>query len=259
MANVNTPQTIKHENRSKNRDYNVYVEEYFGGSDAFIYVDGKRDHNIAAISFQISEQHKPIYGYGSRTFDDLAVGSRIVSGAIRIPIRNKADSDFGKEWGKLPQGNLELETVAFSARTIVPDWVYNYTPEKEDNTIVIENEDEETLSVVALVQEELGLEANGFIDEATRKAVTQYRIDNGMMLGTLIDNELLSDMGVEDYSCYTNRRIHLYNSPTKDSSISILEKDTRLTFIASDDEMALVRSSENGMAGYVFMGDVHRK
>ena len=252
MANVNTPQTIKHNNRSQNRDFNIFVEEYFGGSDAFIYVNGKRNHNIAAISFQIAEQHKPIYGYGSRTFDDLAVGSRIVSGAIRIPIKNTSESDFGDKWGTATMPELEL--VPFS----VPDWVYNYTPEKEDNTIVIENENDNTLSVVSLVQEELGLEVNGFIDEATRKSITQYRIDNGMMLGTLIDNELLSGLGIEDYSCYPTERIHLYNSPNKDKSISVLEKDSKLTFIASDDNMVMVRA-ENGMAGYVNIGDIYRK
>lgn len=251
MSNTNTPQTIKHNNRSQNRDYNIFVEEYFGGSDVFIYVNGKRSHNIAAVSFQIAEQHKPIYGYGSRTFDDLAVGTRIVSGALRIPIRNTDESDFGETWGR------ESNSRA-TARVSVPDWVYNYAPQKTDNVVVTKNEDKDTLSMIAKVQGRLGLDTSGFMDEATRRSVNQYRISNGMMLGTLIDNELLCHLGIEDYECKAVRRIHMYDSPMKTRSIRILEKDEGLVYLASDDEMVMVRTKD-GMAGYVGVGDVYRK
>lgn len=249
---MNSPQTIKHNNRSKNRDFNIYTEEFFGGSDAFIYMNGKRNLFIAHIQYTIQEQHKPIYGYGSRTFDDLAVGNRIVVGAFKVPVRNTDDSSFSEDWGK------DKNTKALPAERVpVPQWVYNYTPEKVSNTIVDKNEDKDTLSVIARVQDKLGLDVNGFVDENTRATINKYRKNNQMILGTLVDNELISKLGIEDYNCYVARPSSMYDSPNKDRSIANISRNEKLVFIAADDDMMLVRK-ENGMAGYVDIKDVYR-
>ena len=110
------PMTIKYDNKSKNRDFNLFVEEYFGGSDVFIYIDGRREHNISHIQFAIQERHKPIYGYGSRTFDDVAIGDRIVVGAMKVPIKNTNEQLLEKH-DYAPRSIQQYEYV--------PDWVYN--------------------------------------------------------------------------------------------------------------------------------------
>lgn len=248
-----SPGTIKHNNRSKNRDFNIYTEEFFGGSDVFIYTNGKRNHNIAAIQYTVQEQHKPIYGYGSRTFDDLAVGNRIVIGTLKIPVKNPEVSSFSDDWG--------IETSSSTSRAVdsitVPEWLYNYTPQKANNTIVDENEGVSTASVVANVQRGLGIEVNGFIDEKTRSAINSYRKDNSMILGTLIDNELISSLGIDDYNCYSLKTSKVYDSPSLGNVIFTVPTDEKLVFIASENDVALVRDS-SGKAGYINMEDVYR-
>lgn len=251
-----SPGTIKNNNRSKNRDFNIYTEEFFGGSDVFIYVNGKRSHNIAAIQYTVQEQHKPIYGYGSRTFDDLAIGNRIVVGTLKIPVKNPDSSSFSDDWG-IDTSTPEIATASLTDAIAVPQWLYNYTPQKANSTIVNENEKVGTVSMVASVQSNLGIEVNGFMDESTRNAINTYRKDNSMILGTLIDNELISSLGIDDYNCYSISGSKVYDSPTLDNEIFLVPKDEKLVFIASEGDIALVRDS-SGKAGYININEVYR-
>lgn len=79
----------------------IFPEEYFSGCDVRIKFNGKILATVSGINYQIQEQHKPIYGYGSKTFDSMAKGNRIVTGQISIPVT---------EVNKLKQILLELET-----------------------------------------------------------------------------------------------------------------------------------------------------
>lgn len=250
MAITNKPQTIKHNNRSNNRDFNIFTEEYFGGSDAFIYTSDKREHQIAHIQFSIQEQQKPIYGYGSRTFDDIAVGNRIVIGAFKIPIQNTDDSNFDDDWG-----NEIILPVSYTASA--PNWVYNYQPKKEKSNLVTnQNEKNNEFSTIAKIQQALGLEVNGFMDEKTILAINKYRKNNEMMLGTTIDNELLTALKIRDYSCVSIKDSFIYDSPTKDKIICNIQKGEKLIFIAKGDQMVLVRNRDN-KSGFVNIEDVH--
>lgn len=250
-----SPGTIKGNNRSKNRDFNIYTEEFFGGSDVFIYVNGKRNHNIAAIQYTVQEQHKPIYGYGSRTFDDLAVGNRIIIGTLKMPVKNPDSSSFSDDWGV--ETSSQVATASVVESIAVPEWLYNYTPQKADNTIVNENEEKDTTSIIATVQKSLGIEVNGFVDEKTRSAINSYRKENSMILGTLIDNELISSLGIDDYNCYANKLSKVYDSPSLDNEIFTVLDDEKLVFIASENDVALIRNY-SGKAGYINMKDVYR-
>lgn len=54
------------------------AELYFGGTTS-VFID-----EILEISWSISQTAMPIFGYNSYTFDDLAVGSRIINGSFTI-------------------------------------------------------------------------------------------------------------------------------------------------------------------------------
>lgn len=91
---ANTQMTHKYIPRiDKQREQNLFLEEYYSGTDTKVYLNNKEQTEISYISFSLNEQLKPIYGYASRTFDDMAVGSRIVTGILKMPIKNPEEQD----------------------------------------------------------------------------------------------------------------------------------------------------------------------
>ena len=84
------PQSLTHKYfpRMEQREPNLFVEEYYSSTDIRIYIDDVEQTEISYINYTLQEQLKPSYGYASRTFDDVAVGNRIVTGAIKVPIKN---------------------------------------------------------------------------------------------------------------------------------------------------------------------------
>lgn len=73
------------------RNYNAFAEEYFCGTDINVELNGK-ETPLVAIEYTLQEQLKPIYGYASRVYDDIAKGSRIVVGTFIAPVRNNANN-----------------------------------------------------------------------------------------------------------------------------------------------------------------------
>lgn len=74
--------------RIEQTEENLFVEEYYSSTDTKIYIDDEKQTEIAYINYSLQEQLKPLYGYSSRTFDDIAIGSRIVTGTFKVPIKN---------------------------------------------------------------------------------------------------------------------------------------------------------------------------
>lgn len=74
--------------RTEQTEENLFMEEYYSSTDTKIYMDDIEQTEIAYISYSLQEQLKPLYGYTSRTFDDVAVGNRIVTGMLKVPIKN---------------------------------------------------------------------------------------------------------------------------------------------------------------------------
>lgn len=84
----------QYRDKSQTPNQNVITEEFISGPDVRVSF---RDvttgvevdiEDLVSLQFSVQEQQKPIYGYASRTFDDMAVGNRIVIGQFQIPIRN---------------------------------------------------------------------------------------------------------------------------------------------------------------------------
>lgn len=79
------------------REENLFLEEYYSGTDTKVYIDDEKQTEISHISYSLSEQLKPMYGYASRTWDDVAVGTRIVTGMIKVPIKNPEEQSTYEE------------------------------------------------------------------------------------------------------------------------------------------------------------------
>lgn len=89
--------TYRYEHLEAQQNHNVFVEEYFSGPDTRIFFDGEEMFEISNLSFTVQEQLKPIYGYASRTFDDVAVGSRVILGQFTVPLGNHMRNNFVAE------------------------------------------------------------------------------------------------------------------------------------------------------------------
>lgn len=59
-------------------------KRYYSDISAEAYINGEWFEDINTISWQISQQQYPIYGYNSYIWDDLALGSRIIQGQFTI-------------------------------------------------------------------------------------------------------------------------------------------------------------------------------
>lgn len=217
-----TPKDIAFDNASKNRDHNIFTEEYYGGADTFIYINGKRCEDISAMSFSLRETVRPIFGYASRRFDDISVGTRIVQGMIRVPVKNEGPVDRLTDTSN--EGSYRLTNK--SSDITVPDWVYKYSPDKEE--LGSQNTDYATVDVdratVATVQTLLAktddsVQINGYIDLPTKLAIANYKKNSNLVVNTNLDMDLQNRMGTigDKYIVSSVSDIKLRYAPTEDS------------------------------------------
>lgn len=60
------------------------LKRYYSNIDAEIYINGEWVEDIGMIQWSIDQQTMPLYGYNSYVFDDMAQGSRIISGSFTL-------------------------------------------------------------------------------------------------------------------------------------------------------------------------------
>jgi hypothetical protein len=113
------PATHKYIPRIEQRQENLFTEEYYSSTDTKIYIDDEEQTEIGYISYSLQEQLKPLYGYNSNTWDEVAIGNRIVTGTIKIPIKN-------------PQEQTPLEDIVSAYNSDDPEWLkYNMKEDKD--------------------------------------------------------------------------------------------------------------------------------
>jgi len=89
-------------------EYQYFPEEYFTGSDVSIYFNDIFIDEVTGLSYSLQETIKPIFGYGSYTWDAVARGSRMIQGEFRIAFK------------EAQYINVVLETLAENQSTIAP-------------------------------------------------------------------------------------------------------------------------------------------
>jgi hypothetical protein len=71
----------------KLNNYQVFPREYFSGTDCYISFNNVPIDEIVTLEFALQEPIVPIYGYASYTYDAVAHGARIVTGAFTIAFK----------------------------------------------------------------------------------------------------------------------------------------------------------------------------
>lgn len=187
--------THKYIPRIQQREENLFLEEYYSGTDTKVYLNNKQQSEISYISFSLNEQLKPIYGYASRTFDDMSVGNRIVTGIFKMPIKNPEEQD-------------SYETVVEPSTLEEINTKNQLEENKKNNTEWISNTDNNTNTSYTNDNvfeyqnklKQLGYNASdsGTYDDQTRAAIKQFQKDNNIqsVSGTL-NNDTMAEIDTQ--------------------------------------------------------------
>lgn len=187
--------THKYIPRIQQREENLFLEEYYSGTDTKVYLNNKQQSEISYISFSLNEQLKPIYGYASRTFDDMSVGNRIVTGIFKMPIKNPEEQD-------------SYETVVEPSTLEKINTKNQLEENKKNNTEWINNTDNNTNTSYTNDNvfeyqnklKQLGYNASdsGTYDDQTRAAIKQFQRDNNIqsVSGTL-NNDTMAEIDTQ--------------------------------------------------------------
>lgn len=262
------PKDIAFDNASINRDHNIYTEEYYGGADAFIYINGERCEGISALSFEVRETVKPIYSYASRIYDDLAVGTRIVQGMIKVPVKNRGPVDR-----ITIDDNSGYNELSNEGTVDVPNWVYKYKPKIEEITSANNNEqyenentDRQTIANVqqALIQEakEKGettnVVVNGVNDFNTKMAIANYKKENNLTVNSNCDLELTNrlinskdNLGKAAASCMLR-----YLPQDDAAAIGAIAENTKLVVQKYIDSTWLLVQVDQNVKGYIKRSEI---
>lgn len=252
---------ISFNNNSQNRDHNIYTEEFLGGADVFIYINGKRYDDISAIQYSIREQQKPIYGYSSRVYDDIATGTRIVQGILKVPVRNtkyNEDLTFGIK------NTITAQKQSKQIQSLIPDWTYNYTSQNigTKNTAFPVSDNQGVVSEVQAELKKLGysLDVTGLMDSSTKTAIYNYKKDNNLTVNNKCDIELRIRLGLyqNDHTYKTRVKSNLRYEPSNSSDVSeSIDPNTTLTILkVIDDTWALVQVY-GSRKGYLKLTEVY--
>jgi hypothetical protein len=138
----------------------------------------------------------------------------------------------------------------------VPQWLYNYTPNKNDVVPKPSQDSVNEFSVVASVQQKLGTDTTGFLDSKTKIAINKYRTSKGMLVNGSIDADLLYELGLESSVLFAIKEIDLYDSPTKDRVIYRVPVNSKLLVLNTVGNMKQVKVVGNGKLGFVNSSEV---
>lgn len=186
------------------REQNLFVEEYYCSTDTKILIDDIEQTEISYINYSLQEQLKPLYGYASNTFDDVAIGNRIVTGMFKVPIKNpEAQADIDMVYAE-GIGDYELSAYneAQEALKRAIEWINNNgsgtttgAEENSSSTHVQHVNDEEFeylkklaalgydlkddsliikfMGELKMFQNDNGLEQNGVLNESTKNKIDE--------------------------------------------------------------------------------------
>ena len=246
--------THKYIPKVQQREENLFLEEYYSGTDTKVVLNGNEQSEVSYISYSLSEQLKPIYGYSSRTFDDMAVGNRIVTGILKMPIKNPEDND-------------SYETITSSTTSTLEEIQnLNQTDEtKKNNTEWISSTDttqnQYTNNNIFEYQSkliELGYTSSlsGSYDAQTRAAIYKFQSDNNLAGNGTFNNDTMICI---DYSLDTGNlkkgivegTANIYVGLTTASGIIYTLKENEEFYIVQDLGLFTQIRTLDGKDGYI--------
>lgn len=142
-------------------------KRYYSSVDAEIYFGDIFIDEVTSITWSIQQQAMPIYGYNSYTFDDIAVGARLVQGQFAVNFTKagylkdlQEDSQFTKIARKLYGKDNEAKsyfTQDYRRRLNMPMWDKGFDivigfGDQEKNTNNLQNNMYQTYAILDCCQ-----------------------------------------------------------------------------------------------------------
>jgi hypothetical protein len=249
------PATHKYIPRIEPRENNLFIEEYFSGTDTRIYIDDEEQTEIGYIAYSLQEQLKPIYGYASNTFDDVAIGSRIVSGTLKIPIKNQ-------------EAQTQLEEILFNDISSNTD----YNQKEIDNFNKNEWIDPNNSRLDATKETLIGNDTYAYADKLNAigykndsnmnniqisNAIKQFQEDNSIEVTGELTNETKNKID-EIYNNRNNEKIRIpsgtviYYGPSEAHGVCVvLSEITQATVIKEYENGWKMIQTKNNVTGYI--------
>jgi hypothetical protein len=250
-----TSMTHKYIPRIEQTEENLFMEEYYSSTDTKIYMDDVEQSEIAYISYSLREQLKPLYGYSSRTFDDVAVGNRIVTGMFKVPIKNpEAQTPMGTIIERSHKTTLEDYNENQQELMDAVDWI---TGEKDIYTDTIPVEDDNTFDYrTKLIHLGYDLDYNSSA-YVLQQQIKQFQKDHGLYEDGLLTTSTMNaiDKAMSESSApkmHLPKGTKIYLKPTFGSSCTVLTEaqDVHVLDISYDDGWVYIMTAD-GTEGYV--------
>lgn len=255
-----TSLTHKYIPRIEHTEENLFMEEYYSSTDVKIYIDDIEQSEIAYINYVLQEQLKPIYGYSSRTFDDIAIGNRIVTGMFKVPIKN-------------PEAQTQLDVIVERAKTSTLedynedqqelmdaiDWITEGKPVNTDRIIEEDNETFEYKTKLINLGYDLDYNSSTY---TLSQQIKKFQEDNNLDITGRLNiptknkiDELLNKSSLTTMTLPKGSKI--YMSPTYASYSEITQEAQTIYIIDStyqDGWMFIM--TEDGIEGYINTNDI---
>lgn len=243
--------------RIEQTEENLFIEEYYSSTDTKIYIDDIEQSEIAYINYSLQEQLKPIYGYASRTFNDVAVGNRIVTGMFKVPIKNP-EAQTPKSTIVERSKNPTLEDYNENQQELMDaiDWITG-----ENKTDVIESilqEDDETFEYrTKLMNLGYWLEYDSST-EALKQQIKKFQSDNGLDVTGLLTvstkykiDELLKNSSTPTMHLPKGTRIYMSPMFSSDNTVTLESQTVYILDNHSYGNGWVYIMTEDGTTGYI--------
>lgn len=247
--------------RIEQTEPNLFVEEYYSGTDTKIYMDNVEQTEIGYINYALQEQLKPLYGYASHTFDDVAIGNRIVTGTFKVPIKNpESQSQMDDIVARSHESSFPEMEAAYTyneseqQKLSEVDWIKN----SNQSTEQLYGEDDNTfdyrMKLISLGYNLTYESSNAELIKAIKQFQQDHDLDvSGKLTAITMDKIDEAIKKAENYETVTvSKGTKLYFSPTPAGVYEEFKQETLLYVIdrGYDDGWIHVMT-ENGTEGFI--------
>ena len=237
--------THKYIPRRDMRQENLFLEEYYSSTDVKIYIDDEEQTEIGYISYSILEQIKPLYGYDANTYDDISIGNRIVTGTLKIPIKNiTPQSQLSDIKNNIKEYNNSRYNDSEQANFDNTEWVNPQSNNSKQSNY--SDNDKSYLEKLAT----LGYSGS------PESVVKDYQYDNKIVPTGILNSETKNSIDLrldsKNKTTHVSRVTQVYlDTDTRYKTFTISPEDEIIILNEYDGGWSFIEKSSTGQRGYV--------